>query len=147
VTRHDPSNCLIWGVHTVTDRPTKIFGRHFLTPPVKHQTSLIYFFLSPPEGGLDLVTNRQGRVPSNRSLQNPLGRTGSLARSSYNSRKRPLRRSCYEHGGVGFGPVGRSGLVPRYRYQISVVQSYSQSSVQVLITMYYRKPATNLSDW
>ena len=28
-----------------TDRQTKIFGRHFLTPHGKHQTSLIYFFL------------------------------------------------------------------------------------------------------
>ena len=42
MTRHDPSNCLIWG-GAYRDRPTKIFGRHFLTPPVKHQTSLIYF--------------------------------------------------------------------------------------------------------
>ena len=28
------------------NRPTKIFGRHFLTPPVKHQTSLIYYLKS-----------------------------------------------------------------------------------------------------
>ena len=29
-------------------------------------------------------------------------RIPSLARGSYNSRKRPLRRSRYEHGGVGY---------------------------------------------
>jgi len=46
-------------------------------------------------------------VPSNRRLQSPPGRTGSLVRGSYNFRKRPLRRSRYEHGGVGLGPVGR----------------------------------------
>ena len=50
-------------------------------------------------------------MPSNRRLQSPPGRTGSLARGSYNSRKRSLGRSRCEHGGVGFGPVGRSGLV------------------------------------
>jgi len=55
------------------------------------------FFLSHPEGGLDLVTIR--RLP-NRRLQSPPGRTGSLARGSYNFRKRSLRRSRCEHGGV-----------------------------------------------
>ena len=39
-------------------------------------------------------------MPSNRRLQSPLGRTGSLARGSYNFRKRSLRRSHCEHGGV-----------------------------------------------
>ena len=41
------------------------------------------FLSPPPRGGLDLVTNRQ--VPSNRRLQRPPGRTGSLARGSYNN--------------------------------------------------------------
>jgi len=50
-------------------------------------------------------------MPSNRRLQIPPGRTGSLARGSYYFRKRSLCRSRCEHGGVGFGPVGRSGLV------------------------------------
>ena len=50
-------------------------------------------------------------MPSNRSLKSPPGRTGSLARDSYIFRKRSLRRSRCEHGGVGFDPVGRSGLV------------------------------------
>ena len=40
-------------------------------------------------------------MPSNLRLQSPPGRTGSLARGSYNSRKRPLRRSRCEHGGGG----------------------------------------------
>jgi len=73
-----------------------------LAPPAG---SARFLFLSPPPrgGGLDLVD----RVPSNRRLQSPPGRTGSLARGSYNFRKRPLRRSRCEHGGVGFGPVGR----------------------------------------
>ena len=39
-------------------------------------------------------------MPSNRRLQSPPGRTGSLARGSYNFRKRSLRRSRCEHGGV-----------------------------------------------
>ena len=56
-----------------------------------------YAFLSPPEGGLDLVSIRQSvRVPSNRRLLSPPGRAGSLARGSYNPRKRPLRRSRCE---------------------------------------------------
>jgi len=50
-------------------------------------------------------------VPSSRRLKSPPGRTESLARGSYNFRKRSLRRSRCEHGGVGFGPVGRTGLV------------------------------------
>ena len=41
-------------------------------------------------------------MPSNRRLQSPPGRTGSLARGSYNFRRRSLRRSRCEHGGVGF---------------------------------------------
>ena len=53
-------------------------------------------FSETPEGGLDLVTSRQDA--SNRRLQSPPGRTRSLARGSYNSRKRPLRRSRCEHG-------------------------------------------------
>ena len=39
-------------------------------------------------------------MPSNRRLLSPPGRTGSLARGSYNFRKRSLRRSRCEHGGV-----------------------------------------------
>ena len=39
-------------------------------------------------------------MPSNRRLQSPPGRTGSLARGSYNFRKRSLRRSHCELGGV-----------------------------------------------
>ena len=50
-------------------------------------------------------------MPSNRRLKTPPGRTGSLARGSYNFRQQSLRRSRCEHGGVGFGPVGRPGLV------------------------------------
>ena len=50
-------------------------------------------------------------MPSNRRLPSPPGRTGSLARGSYNSRKRSLRRSRCEHGGVGFGPVAPSFLL------------------------------------
>ena len=42
-------------------------------------------------------------MPSNRRLRRPPGRTGSLARGSYNYRKRSLRRSRCEHGGVFFG--------------------------------------------
>jgi len=41
-------------------------------------------------------------MPSNRCLNSPPGRTGGLARGSYNFRKRSLRRSRCEHGGVGF---------------------------------------------
>ena len=37
-------------------------------------------------------------MPSNRRLLSPPGRTGSLARGSYNFRKRSLRRSRCEHG-------------------------------------------------
>jgi len=48
---------------------------------------------------------------SNRRLKSPSGRTGGLARGSYNFRKRSLRRSRCEHGGVGFGPLGGSGIV------------------------------------
>jgi len=51
-------------------------------------------------------------MPYNRRLKSPPGRTGSLAQGPYNIRKRPLRHSRCEHEGVGFGPVGRSGLVP-----------------------------------
>ena len=49
-------------------------------------------------------------MPSNRRLQSPPDRTGSLARGSYNFRKRPLRRSRCEHGVVGFGPWAVRGL-------------------------------------
>jgi len=75
-------------------------------------SSSVLFFSEPPppEGGLDLVTITE-RVPPNRHLQSPPGRTGSLARSSDNIRKRYLRHSRCEHGGVGFSPVGLSGLV------------------------------------
>ena len=38
-------------------------------------------------------------MPSNRRLLSPSGRTESLARGSYNFRKRSLRRSRCEHGG------------------------------------------------
>jgi len=44
------------------------------------------FFLTFPEGGAGLVINRQ--VPSTWRLQSPPGRTGRLARGSYNFRKR-----------------------------------------------------------
>ena len=50
-------------------------------------------------------------MPSNRRVQSLPGRNGSLARGSYTFCTRPLRRSRCEHGGVGFDPVGRSGLV------------------------------------
>jgi len=44
------------------------------------------------------------------STESP-GRIGSLARGSYKVRRWPLRRGLCEYGGVGFGPVGCSGLV------------------------------------
>ena len=49
-------------------------------------------------------------MPSNGRLQSPPARAGSLARGSYNFRKRPLRRSRCEHGVVGFGPWAVRGL-------------------------------------
>jgi len=43
-----------------------------------------HFFLSLPRG--DWIYLLTDRVPSNRRLQSPPGRTGSLARGSYNFR-------------------------------------------------------------
>jgi len=59
-----------------------------------------YVFLSPPEEGLNLVTNRQGAIKL------------ASTESPGNFRKRSLRRSRFEHGGVGLGPVGFSEPPP-----------------------------------
>ena len=65
-------------------------------------------FSDPLEG--DWIKKLTSRVPSSSLLRNPPGRTGSQAQGSCNYRKRSLRRSRCEHGDVGFGSVGRSGL-------------------------------------
>jgi len=69
--------------------------------PVRRVLEVI-LFLSPPPRGTGFSYEQTGdRVPSNRRLQSPPGRTGSLARGSYNYRKRSLRRSRCEHGATG----------------------------------------------
>ena len=81
--------------------PTRFLLRKPLI--IAHEHFPLMLFLSPPPRGWDWIQLLTDRVPSNRRLQSPPGRTGSLARGSYNFRKRSLRRSRCEHGGVGFG--------------------------------------------
>ena len=50
-------------------------------------------------------------MPSSRRLQSLPDQAESQVWGSYNYLKRPLRRSPFEHGGVGFNPLGRAGLV------------------------------------
>ena len=65
-------------------------------------------FLSPPRGTDFQVT---GRVPSGWCLRDLPGRTENQDWGSYTYLRRPFRRDHWECGGVGFGPVGHSGLV------------------------------------